>query len=337
MFVHQLLARCRRECGCSSRWPISVLLVGVVGLAALVAALARVRCRPTAAGSCPGSPSRSALALVGGLFVDLVVPVPRFDPTVDRGLLGVLAGTVARRAGGHARCCTPTTQYTGGRGAVRRRRARRPGHRCSGSPPRSSSAPRRRSKRSAASADARAVAGRGADRADRAGGLPHRPRHPRLSVRAVLAVVAARRRRARWPSGSGARAIGCTRWPRARGRGLPRRPVRPPAGGPRARRPLPGPGRCAGATGTSRWPASGCTSASSSRHDLRRDAHRRGAPVARLLARRVRPRCRATASTGTLVLPYPALARMSRVPGLTLDLSRGGRLRADGVAAGGRA
>jgi hypothetical protein len=115
MFVHQLWRGAARVRLLESLGLISVLLVCVVGLAAW-SQLWHEFGGDDGSRVVSGLTVAVGLALVGGLFVDLVAPVPRFDPSVDRGLLGVLAGIVLGGAGGYLMLHT-TTQYAGGRGA----------------------------------------------------------------------------------------------------------------------------------------------------------------------------------------------------------------------------
>ncbi|HSY14660.1 MAG TPA: hypothetical protein VK816_01640 [Jatrophihabitantaceae bacterium] len=89
-FVHQLTRGVVRARVLESLSDIALVVVAVVALAALIQLrheLGGDRIAPTVAFAIGG-------ALVAGHLMDLVLPVPRFDPEVPRGLLAVVAAAV---------------------------------------------------------------------------------------------------------------------------------------------------------------------------------------------------------------------------------------------------
>jgi hypothetical protein len=88
MFLHQLTRGVVRTRVVESLSDISLLVVTVVAMAALV----QVRHETLGALMVSGIVLAAGAALVAGHVVDLVAPVPRFDPDVPRGLLAVVAG-----------------------------------------------------------------------------------------------------------------------------------------------------------------------------------------------------------------------------------------------------
>ena len=122
----------RAWCGCgwSSRCPTSPLLgIAVVALSSLIVLQHRVL-DPGAAAPSAAVPVALVVgaALLLGALGDLVAPLPRFDPAVERGLIGVLlagvAGGVAAlvRPARRLRVRAPARRVPGG-GARRGRRA----------------------------------------------------------------------------------------------------------------------------------------------------------------------------------------------------------------------
>lgn len=101
MFVHQLMRGAARVRLLSSLGGTAVAVVAVAAAASLV------QLRHEFDGSSLGGRvvaavvAASAGALVVGQLVDLVMPAPRFDPAVDRGLLGVVASAGLGGSVGH--------------------------------------------------------------------------------------------------------------------------------------------------------------------------------------------------------------------------------------------
>ena len=93
MFVHQLTRGAARVQVVSSMSAVAVLVFGEVALPSVL------QLRHEFAGGTPGGKVAAAAlaaiagALVVGCLVDLVLPAPRFDPAVPRGLLGLVAAT----------------------------------------------------------------------------------------------------------------------------------------------------------------------------------------------------------------------------------------------------
>ena len=96
VFVAQLFRGVMRVRVVESVSDVAVLGIAVVGLASLVVLQHRVL-DPGAASPTAAVPVVLviAAALTLGALGDVLAPVPRFDPTVERGLLGVLLAAVA--------------------------------------------------------------------------------------------------------------------------------------------------------------------------------------------------------------------------------------------------
>lgn len=90
MFVHQLTRGVVRNRVVESLSDIALLVVAIVALASLI------QLRHEALGDKTSFAVALAMtgALVVGRFVDLVAPVPHFDPEVPRGLLAVLGSAI---------------------------------------------------------------------------------------------------------------------------------------------------------------------------------------------------------------------------------------------------
>lgn len=103
IFVVQLSRGVMRVRVVESVSDVAVLGIAVVALASLIVLQHRVL-DPGAASPTAAVPVVLVLgaALVLGALGDLVAPVPRFDPTVERGLLGVLLAGVAGGVAGWA-------------------------------------------------------------------------------------------------------------------------------------------------------------------------------------------------------------------------------------------
>jgi hypothetical protein len=90
MFIHQLTRGVVRTRVVESLSDIAMLVVGVVALAAVM----QLRHETVGALMVSGVVLAAGGALVAGHFVDIVVPLLRFDKEVPRGLLAVVVGAV---------------------------------------------------------------------------------------------------------------------------------------------------------------------------------------------------------------------------------------------------
>jgi hypothetical protein len=112
MFVHQLTRGVVRTRVVESLADITILLVAVTAMAGFI--LLRYQ----------GNGDKTTLAVAGSVggalavshFADAVLPAPRFDPAVDRGLLAVVLGVLAGGAIGLL-VLRQLIDFTGGRGA----------------------------------------------------------------------------------------------------------------------------------------------------------------------------------------------------------------------------
>ena len=91
MFVHQLMRGAVRLRVVESLATISLGVVVVVSLAAYPQLRHEFDSSSSGGKVVSGVVAAAAAALVVGLLVDLVMPAPRFDPSVDRGLLALVA------------------------------------------------------------------------------------------------------------------------------------------------------------------------------------------------------------------------------------------------------
>jgi len=110
MFVHQLTRGVVRARVAESLSDIAVLVVAVVAFAALI----QLRHESGGKLMVTGVLLAATAALVVGHLVDMVAPVPRFDVTVPRGLLAVLAAIGAAAAVAHLRL-HDTVEFPSGR------------------------------------------------------------------------------------------------------------------------------------------------------------------------------------------------------------------------------
>lgn len=110
MFIHQLTRGVVRTRVVESLSDIAVLVVAVVALATIL----QLRHETVGALMVSGVVLAAGGALVVGHLVDLVVPRPRFDADVPRGLLAVLAGAVVGTAATYFRL-HDTVEFDGGR------------------------------------------------------------------------------------------------------------------------------------------------------------------------------------------------------------------------------
>lgn len=112
MFIHQLTRGVVRTRVVESLADITVLLISVVALAGLIV----LRHQGNGDVVTPAIVAAIAAGLVASHFTDAVLPVPRFDPSVDRGLPAVAAGIVVGGAVGLL-ALRRIIDYAGGRGA----------------------------------------------------------------------------------------------------------------------------------------------------------------------------------------------------------------------------
>ena len=110
MFVHQLTRGVVRARVTESLSDIAVLVVAVVAFAALI----QLRHESGGKMMATGVLLAATAALVVGHLVDMIAPVPRFDVTVPRGLLAVLAAIAAAAAVAYLRL-HDTVEFTSGR------------------------------------------------------------------------------------------------------------------------------------------------------------------------------------------------------------------------------
>jgi hypothetical protein len=110
MFIHQLTRGVVRSRVVESLSDIALMVVAVVSMAALV----QLRHETVGALMVSGVMLAAGGALVAGHLVDMVWPVPRFDPNVSRGLLAVVVGAAVGAAATYFRLHN-TVEFTGGR------------------------------------------------------------------------------------------------------------------------------------------------------------------------------------------------------------------------------
>jgi hypothetical protein len=116
MFVHQLARSAARVRVTDSLGAIAFGVLAVVALPALVQ-LRHEFTPPSVGGRVVAAVAASAAAaLVVGYLVDLVMPAPRFDPAVPRGLLAVVASAGVAGSIGHL-VLHASTGFPNGRGA----------------------------------------------------------------------------------------------------------------------------------------------------------------------------------------------------------------------------
>ncbi len=112
MFVHQLSRGVVRTRVVESLADITVLLVAVIALAGLIVLRRQVNGDILT----PGVLGAISAGLVAAHFTDAVLPAPRFDPAVDRGLPGLLVGVLAGAVVGLL-SLRRVIDFEGGRGA----------------------------------------------------------------------------------------------------------------------------------------------------------------------------------------------------------------------------
>ncbi|MDT4944970.1 MAG: hypothetical protein QOH14_1703 [Pseudonocardiales bacterium] len=101
MFVHQLMRGAARIRIVESMSDVAMLVVAMVGLPAFLQLRHEFTSSATAGSLVGGVIAASAGALVIGHVVDLVMPAPRFDVAVPRGLLAVVASAGLGGSIGH--------------------------------------------------------------------------------------------------------------------------------------------------------------------------------------------------------------------------------------------
>ena len=116
MFVHQLTRGAARVQVVSSMSAVAVLVVGEVALPALL----QLR-HEFGGGELGGRVAAAVAAAIGaaivvGCLVDLLLPAPRFDPEVPRGLLGLIAAAGLGASVGYL-LLHDQTDFVGGRSA----------------------------------------------------------------------------------------------------------------------------------------------------------------------------------------------------------------------------
>jgi len=117
MFVHQLMRGAARMRIVESMSDVAMLVVAMVGLPAFLQLRHEFTSSASAGSLVGGVIAAGAGALVIGYVVDLVMPAPRFDAAVPRGLLAVVASAGLGGSIGHL-TLDGTSQFPGGRGSV---------------------------------------------------------------------------------------------------------------------------------------------------------------------------------------------------------------------------
>ncbi|HLY34279.1 MAG TPA: hypothetical protein VKQ07_07085, partial [Jatrophihabitantaceae bacterium] len=116
MFVHQLARAAARVRVTDSLGAIAFGVIAVVALPALIQ-LRHEFISPSVGGKVVAAVAASAAgALVVGYLVDLVMPAPRFDPAVPRGLLAVITSAGVGGSIGHL-ALHANSGFVNGRGA----------------------------------------------------------------------------------------------------------------------------------------------------------------------------------------------------------------------------
>jgi hypothetical protein len=116
MFVHQLMRGAARVRVVESLGGVALIVVAMAALPALLQ-LRHEFAGPTLGGRVVGGVVAAAAgALVVGYLVDLMLAAPRFDPSVSRGLLAVVASTGLGGSIGHL-MLRSDAEFLNGRGA----------------------------------------------------------------------------------------------------------------------------------------------------------------------------------------------------------------------------
>jgi hypothetical protein len=116
MFVHQLVRGAARVQVVSSLAAVALLVVAEVALPAFLQLRHEFGSSASAGHVAEAMLLAAAGGLVIGYFVDFVAPVPRFDPAVPRGLLGVVAAAGLGAAAGYL-VLKSNTDFAHGRAA----------------------------------------------------------------------------------------------------------------------------------------------------------------------------------------------------------------------------
>jgi hypothetical protein len=114
MFVHQLVRGAARVRLLESVGLIGVLIVAIVAVPALPQLWHEFGDPATSGRVVSAAVLAVGAALIAGLFIDLVAPVPHFDAAVDRGLLAVLGAAVVGGAVGYL-ALRSVSAFAGGR------------------------------------------------------------------------------------------------------------------------------------------------------------------------------------------------------------------------------
>jgi hypothetical protein len=101
MFVHQLMRGASRQRIVESLGATTLGVIAVVSVSAYVQLRHEFSAADTGGKVVSGVVIAGAAALVVGILVDLVMPAPRFDPSIDRGLLAVVASAGLGGSCGH--------------------------------------------------------------------------------------------------------------------------------------------------------------------------------------------------------------------------------------------
>jgi hypothetical protein len=116
LFVHQVFRGAARVRLVDSIGSIALGVLSAVGLAALVQ-LRHEWVSPALGGRVvAGVAAAAGAALLVGALIDLITPVPHFDPRVPRGLLAVIGSTGAGSTVGHV-LLRSDVEFVDGRGA----------------------------------------------------------------------------------------------------------------------------------------------------------------------------------------------------------------------------
>jgi hypothetical protein len=116
MFVHQLVRGAARVRVVDSLGGVATLVVLVVGLPALLQLRHEFGAGALGGKVVAGVVAAAAGALIVGILVDLVMPAPRFDSSVDRGFLALIAAAGLGGSLGHL-MLRSDTDFMHGRGA----------------------------------------------------------------------------------------------------------------------------------------------------------------------------------------------------------------------------
>jgi hypothetical protein len=116
MFVHQLARAAARVRVTESLGAIAFLVLAVVALPAFIQLRHEVSSSTVGAKVVAGVVGAAAAGLVVGYLVDMVMPAPRFDPAVPRGLLAVIGSGGVGASIGHLTLVSGTG-FLNGRGA----------------------------------------------------------------------------------------------------------------------------------------------------------------------------------------------------------------------------